>query len=168
MYSDGQLKPLIIALSGPSCAGKTTLAERINIPTVSPDHYRQGHHKKASRIAFNQAYDEAERLLKLNQAIVFDSCSVTGKARESLRRFAKRLNTPIQFFYLVTPLEELLKRNQMRSDRHTPERIIRSMYRDHAISCTYVMNDPDFGGFISDGWGMTPQSALFGCRPPIS
>ncbi|HET6380420.1 MAG TPA: AAA family ATPase [candidate division Zixibacteria bacterium] len=126
----------LVLLIGPSGSGKTTFARRHFRETqiLSSDGMRALVADDANdQTATDAAFELLHALLALRLArgrlSVVDATNVEAWAREQLLAIARRYRRPAVAIVLAVPLETILERNLVRSDRQVPPAAIRRQHQ---------------------------------------
>lgn len=121
---------------GLQASGKTTYVEKHapkDAVIISPDRIR----KEVFRVEYDPAFEEGvwstffrqlEDALRANKTVVVDNTNVTRTARATIISMAKRYNVPVIGYWFKVPVEECIRRNQLR-ERKVPEQMIYQMQR---------------------------------------
>ena len=126
----------LIALMGPSSAGKSTFAARYFKPTeiLSSDFFRamisdNENDQSVTREAFSLLYAAADQRLTHGRLTVIDATNIQENARRTIIDQARKQNVQAIAIVLNLPESVLQERNRLRSDRNLPPRVI----RDHVL-----------------------------------
>jgi protein phosphatase len=122
----------VVALVGASGSGKSTLAQKLFKSTeiLSSDFCRglvcdDENSQSASKDAFEVLYYIAGKRLAAGKMVVIDATNLQMDARKPILALAREHNCLPVAIALKTPVEVCLERNESRSDRDIPERVIR-------------------------------------------
>lgn len=121
---------------GLQASGKTSYVEKHapqDAVIVSPDRIR----KEVFNVDYDPAVEEGvwgtffrqlELALRDNKKVIVDNTNVTRSGRATIIRLARRYDVPVIGYWFKVPIEECLRRNQLR-DRKVPEQMIHNMQR---------------------------------------
>lgn len=121
---------------GLQASGKTSYVEKHapkDAVIISPDRIR----KEVFNVEYDPVVEEGvwgtffrqlELALRDKKKVIVDNTNVTRSGRASIIRVARRYNVPVIGYWFKVPIEECLKRNQIR-ERKVPEQMIQNMQR---------------------------------------
>lgn len=125
-------EPSLVVLLGASGSGKSSFAAKHFAPTevVSSDRMRalicdDENDQGVSADAFEMVHRLADMRLAHARMTVIDATSLEPRARQPLRKIAKRQHLPIVIVALDVSLETLLARHAARGDRPFTEVVVR-------------------------------------------
>lgn len=127
----------LVLLVGPSGSGKSTFAKKRFLPTeiVSSDHCRamicdDENNQKASGAAFGLLFHITKKRLEWGRLTVIDATNVKREDRRQLIKMAKKYYVGSYALILEVPLNECLRRNEMRESRRVPVDVIKRQYEE--------------------------------------
>ena len=134
----------LIVLVGLPGSGKSTLAQKLKIEykaeIISSDTLRkelygteldQNHNSEV----FAEMQKRTIDLLKLNKNVIYDATNINSRKRMHLLRCTNKYTKTAICYFLATPYEMCLERNNQRVDRKVPEEVIKRMlYSFHTPS----------------------------------
>lgn len=127
----------LVALVGPSAAGKSSFAKRHFLPTevISSDHCRalisdDELNQAVSKDAFDLLHYIASKRLKLGKLTVIDATNVQADARKQILELAKEQHVLPVAIVLDLPLRLCLDRNEARTDRNISAKVVQNQHRE--------------------------------------
>ena len=134
----------LIVLVGLPGSGKSTLAQKLKnkykAEIISSDALRkelygteldQNHNDEV----FAEMQKRTIDLLKSNKSVIYDATNINSRKRMHLLRCTNRYTKTAICYFLATPYEMCLERNNQRADRRVPEEVIKRMlYSFHTPS----------------------------------
>ncbi|MDE5753042.1 MAG: polynucleotide kinase-phosphatase [Oscillospiraceae bacterium] len=138
----------LVALVGGTSSGKTTFARKYFRATeiLSSDFFRalicdDENSQDVSGDAFDLLYAAAEKRLQHGKLTVIDATNLQQSARKRTLDLAKAQNVHSAAIVLNLPEKILRERNQTRTDRDIPDRVIRKHCEDVRRSVKYLKKE---------------------------
>lgn len=78
---------------------------------------------------FNEMRRRTKELLKTGESVVYNATNLSAKRRKSLANEMEKYCDKIWLVCTDVGLDELLKRNEFREERHIPKEKLKQMYR---------------------------------------
>ena len=134
----------LIVLVGLPGSGKSTLAQKLKIKykaeIISSDALRKElYGTELDQNHNNEVFAEMQKrtieLLKSNKNVIYDATNINSRKRIHLLRCTNKYTKTAICYFLATPYEMCLERNNQRVDRKVPEEVIKRMlYSFHTPS----------------------------------
>lgn len=131
----------VVLLIGPSGSGKSTWAAAHFKPdeVLSSDTFRywvagDATDQAASADAFKVLHAVARARLRRGLLTVVDATNLTTRARRTLLRLGEVAGRPVVAVAFDLSLDRCLAQNELRSERHVPDDVVRRHYREMQVA----------------------------------
>ncbi len=149
--------PWFIAIAGPACSGKSTLAAalapRLDVPHLEMDAVRQrllpdaAHSRADRRVAYRAMHWAAELLLRAGAGVILDAPYGHPEDREELARVAASAGVSVKLIECrVSPavaLERFRRRGADSVRLDLNEELVERLVREHAYTNSGLVLDTD-------------------------